>query len=296
MKKALLSLSILVLLFGLAACTQDPDTTAPVLSGVEDITIFKDATFDPLDGVTALDDVDGDVSEDIEVTGTVDVATTGTYFLRYSVEDSSGNSREETRYVTVEVDTSSLGDEMVPNGDFELGFEIWTSTTGNEGGTANYSVSDGVLAVEVLSASGSGNPFEPRLENIGIEFEQGKTYEVSFEAWALAPRSIKVQVGELLSGPPWFDDFKEGLTTIFDLTTEKETYTFKFNMTEDTNDNGALIFEMGTVVGGVGTDNVLTTVYYDNVTIVEAEPDEDTEGPVFTGIAKPLKLERPLIQ
>src|SRR6056297_2329114 len=146
MKKILTLVLVALFAFSVAACEpaeEDPvcdddqtlidgecvdnevDNTAPTLSGVEDVTVYKDGSFDPLDGVTATDDVDGDVTADIEIAGTVDVATTGTYFLRYSVEDAAGNKREETRYITVEIDPSLVGDEMVPNGDFELGWSIW---------------------------------------------------------------------------------------------------------------------------------------------------------------------------
>jgi len=293
MKKLLLAFSFLGLLTILAACggaeEEVVDTTAPVFSGVEDTTVLRDESFDPLAGVSATDDVDGDVTSSIEVAGTVDMAAVGTYFLRYSVSDAAGNTREETRYITVEVDTSELGDEMVPNGNFDLGWAIWSATTGLEGGTAEYTVNDGVLEVDIASVAGA--EWEPRLENNGITFENGKTYEVSFDAWAEAPRPIKVQVGELLDGPPYFTDFKPGQRTIFDLGTEAENYSFKFTMGLDTNENGSLLFEMGTVLSdNLGTENVITKVYMDNVAIVEAEADPDTTGPVLSGIRESIAL------
>ena len=262
--------------------TPDPDTTAPVFSGVEDVTIFLEEAFEPTSGVSATDNVDGDITDDIVVSGVVDNMSPGTYFLKYSITDSSGNKTEAVRYVTVEVDPSLIGDEMVPNGNFDLGWAVWGATTGLEGGTANYTVVDGVLEVEITGVS--GGLWEPRLENSGIAFENGVTYLVQFEAKALAPRSIHVQVGELLASAPWFTNFKPGQTEIFDLSTEWQTFSFKFTMGLDTNENGGLYFEMGTVTGDVGTDNLLTTVYMDNVTIEESTPDPDTISPVISGI------------
>lgn len=267
-----------------APTTAVDDTEAPVITGADNITVYVGADFNPLTGVTATDNVDGDITSSITITGTVDTSATGTYFLKYSVTDEAGNKREVTRYVYVEVDPALIGDEMVPNGDFSLGWEIWTTTTGLEGGNANFAVVDGELEIEITSVS--GGLWEPRLENQGIAFEQGKTYQVSFDARAVAPRSVHVQVGELLSSAPWFDNFKEGQTTIFDLTTTMATYSFKFNMTEATNENGSLIFEFGTV----GTENLLTTVYLDNVVIVEADPDPDATAPTILG-ATNLTLE-----
>ncbi|MFW6319757.1 MAG: immunoglobulin-like domain-containing protein, partial [Bacillota bacterium] len=144
------------------------DTTAPTIEGVEDVEIFVGADFDPMDDVTATDDTDGDVTEDVTYTGTFDVDSAGTYFIKYSVEDEAGNVREETRYITVVIDPSSVGDEMVPNGDFSLGWAIWNTTTGNEGGQATYSVEDEELVIEITSVS--GGMWEPRLQNSGITF------------------------------------------------------------------------------------------------------------------------------
>ncbi|MBN2504538.1 MAG: carbohydrate binding domain-containing protein, partial [Bacilli bacterium] len=268
--------------------TTAADITPPVISGVEDEVIFMDSVFDPLEGVTALDDVDGDVTASITYTGAVNTAAEGVYFLKYSVSDAAGNTQQESRYITVEIDPSLIGDEMVPNGDFSLGFAIWTTTMGLEGGWGDFSVVDGELKVDVTSVS--GGLWEPRLENRGITFENGKTYLVTFEARAVAPRSIHLQVGEILPSAPWFDNFKEGQTEIFDLTTTMESYSFKFTMIEPTNENGSLMFEFGTVEGEIGIENLLTTVYLDNVVIVESTPDPDTTAPVISG-AEDVTLE-----
>ena len=93
------------------------DITPPVLNGVVNVTIFIDEDFDPMEGVTAIDDVDGDITDQIVLTGTYDTSRVGTYFLRYTIEDSAGNRTERTRYLTVTVDPDLIGDAMVPNGD-----------------------------------------------------------------------------------------------------------------------------------------------------------------------------------
>ena len=310
MKKLLSVLLLGTLAFSVVACNRDPepdpdpdpitcgenqrlvdgecvdiDITPPVLSGITDVEIFVDEAFDPMEGVTAMDDVDGDITDRIVITGlsALDTSTVGTYFLRYSVEDSEGNRTERTRYITVVVDPSLIGDEMVANGDFSLGMAFWTTTTGLEGGTGNFSVVEGELKIEITGVS--GGMWEPRLENQGITFEEGKIYQVSFEARALAPRAIHVQVGELLPSAPWFTNFKPGVPGIFDLTTEMKPYSFTFQMGLPTNEKGSLIFEFGTVPGGVGTANLLTTVYLDNVVIIEVDELVDDIPPVIEGVA-----------
>jgi hypothetical protein len=311
MKKLLLLVLVTTFAVGLASCepqetdpeceadqtlidgecvdNQEDDTTAPVLDGVEDETIYVDADFDPLDGVSAIDNVDGDITDDIVVTGSADPSTTGTYFLKYSITDSSGNKSEAVRYITVEVDPSLIGDEMIPNGDFSLGWSLWVGEGGGiEGGYGDFEVVDEVLQVTINEPS--WNMWEPRLSNRGITVEDGVTYEISFDAKADAPRSIHLQYGQILSAAPWFYDFKAGQQEIFDLDTEWDTYTFKVtinsaNINEDADlTQSALIFEMGTVEGEVGTDNLATTIYYDNIVMTESTPDPDTTGPLFDGV------------
>ena len=78
------------------------DESAPVLNlkGENSITIDAGTTFtDP--GYTALDDRDGDVSDKVEITGTVNIYRADTYVLTYTVSDSSGNVATAQRTITV---------------------------------------------------------------------------------------------------------------------------------------------------------------------------------------------------
>lgn len=52
-------------------------------------------------GATALDNVDGDVTDDISVTGTLNPNIAGTYIITYTVEDAVGNESSATRTVNV---------------------------------------------------------------------------------------------------------------------------------------------------------------------------------------------------
>lgn len=80
-----------------------PDTTAPVitLNGDAQVTIKEQEKYeDP--GVTATDDRDGDITANIIKSGYVDVYRADTYTVTYTATDSSGNSSQVTRTVTVE--------------------------------------------------------------------------------------------------------------------------------------------------------------------------------------------------
>ena len=105
-------LSFILVLFALIMVStqcqkeeEEKDTTAPVitLNGSNPMNVNKGSAFvDP--GAKAIDDKDGDISNSIKVTGTVDTSTEGIYELKYNVEDAAGNAADEkTRTVKVMV-------------------------------------------------------------------------------------------------------------------------------------------------------------------------------------------------
>lgn len=80
-----------------------PDSTAPVVSlkGDAVMTTTVGTAFTE-EGVTASDNVDGDISANVVVTGTLDTDTVGKYTLSYVVTDAAGNaSTALTRTVVV---------------------------------------------------------------------------------------------------------------------------------------------------------------------------------------------------
>ncbi len=93
--------------------TTTEDVNPPVFEGVQDRTIGYEEDIDLLEGITATDPEVGDVTEDIEVTGTVDSGTLGNYDIALSVDDGNGNVAEETFVVTVAL----VGDQSV---DYDL--------------------------------------------------------------------------------------------------------------------------------------------------------------------------------
>lgn len=78
------------------------DTTAPVLAGVPAASsVAQGQPFEPMAGVTAVDDVDGDLTAAVTVEGSVDTRAPGVTTLTYRVSDAAGNSATATRVVTV---------------------------------------------------------------------------------------------------------------------------------------------------------------------------------------------------
>jgi ABC-type glycerol-3-phosphate transport system substrate-binding protein len=108
MKKVLFSILILLGVLTLSACATKRNQ-APVIT-VENPTqvIQQGDDFDPLDGVTAEDEEDGDLTDQITVSGyeTGDNDIIGTYAITLSVEDSGGLKATATIDLTVEGETN----------------------------------------------------------------------------------------------------------------------------------------------------------------------------------------------
>jgi hypothetical protein len=80
----------------------------PTLSGMIDITIYQGETYDLTDGITAIDDKDGDITSSIVITESIDVDTAGLYTVNYAITDSSGNEVTEEVTLTVLEDAAPV--------------------------------------------------------------------------------------------------------------------------------------------------------------------------------------------
>lgn len=105
MNKLIQSLSAL----GVSATLVTPNLSAeatsnhtPQLKGVNDIVIEKGQDYNVLNGISAYDKEDGDLTHKITVDGHVDTSKVGTYKVRYNVIDSEGAEESSTRYIKVE--------------------------------------------------------------------------------------------------------------------------------------------------------------------------------------------------
>jgi hypothetical protein len=78
------------------------DDTPPVITLNGDSSVIHEATqaYDDA-GATAIDNIDGDISNNIVTTSNVDINTPGIYNVTYTAEDNSGNSTTVSRVVQV---------------------------------------------------------------------------------------------------------------------------------------------------------------------------------------------------
>ena len=90
------------------------DTTPPIISliGSANISVNQGDNFID-EGATATDNVDGDLTSSITVSGNVNTSIIGNYALTYSVSDTAGNNASVTRNVSVVEPLVCLNGEVV---------------------------------------------------------------------------------------------------------------------------------------------------------------------------------------
>ena len=138
--------------------------------------------------------------------------------------------------------------DTIFNGSFDQGTKGWTFNTW--GSTAQGSVVNGEYNI-AITALGTGNASIQLVQN-GIILQQGKSYEVKFDAYASASRTLEANVEQDVS--PW-TSYLPALES-FDLTTKKTTYSYTFTMTNATDSNGRVSFNAGASTTGLTIDNI----------------------------------------
>ena len=84
------------------------------LNGEEEVYLYTGRNYKEL-GATAIDAVDGDLTDKIEISGDIDNSTIGTYEIKYTVKDEAQNEAVATRKITVKErpSDSSCGEKGV---------------------------------------------------------------------------------------------------------------------------------------------------------------------------------------
>jgi hypothetical protein len=289
MKKVfmILALSVLGVLI-LAGCQEEAKLSRITFAGTSDkMDIAYNSEFNVLAGVTATGDDGVDYTDQITYVTTATVSSThmldtqavGAVAIKYVVTVGEFVA-EKWRYLTV-LNPEQVEGQMLINPDFSAGTGGWTDPAVNyvaDGAAMEITAEDGALKVEVVAGS---NVYTPRFGQMNVPFENGKTYEITFRAKSSVEKEINLQVGELLTGAPYFTDFKPGLAISKVITTEWATYSYKFTMNQaEENHRGGILFELGKFAG-VQVD---ATLWFDDITIEEATADPDTTAPAFSGL------------
>ena len=136
-----------------------PDTTAPEITGMKDMTVYVGNTPDYVKGVVATDDVDGDLTDKIEIdSSAVNVEKAGSYTVKYTCTDAAGNTAEEEITITVKnkvqqtttTTTNAAGNETTA----QTG---GSSDSGSSGGSSSGGSSSGGSSSSGSSSSGGSS-------------------------------------------------------------------------------------------------------------------------------------------
>jgi len=149
---------------------------------------------------------------------------------------------------------------MLVNGSFSNGETGWILTVLFPAQAAG-SVQNGEYAVSIIHGGNFVWDINLKQENLPIEI--GKTYHVSFDAYADAPRQISALVGK--KSDPWI--VYSG-SKIFAINTSKQNYSYSFTMQDATDLVARLDFDIGLSTMGV---------YFDNISLTEDDLPSDIE-------------------
>lgn len=170
------------------------DNEAPVitLNGDNPMVVKQGDSYVEL-GATAQDNIDGDLSDKIEVSGNVDTNTIGTYVITYTVSDDAGNVATVERIVNVVepfgnwyVGEGPPSDNLGSNGDSYLDIttgDVYKRDTTTWKKVGNIRGNDGKQGSTIHT--GSGAP-KAELGNIGdlyLDTKTGDLYEKTSDGW-----------------------------------------------------------------------------------------------------------------
>ena len=234
--------------------TAGPDVTAPNLNGVQStVSILVGSTYDPLNGVTALDIVDGDLTDSILVeildsnnaeVDEVDTSEPGVFTVSYSVEDAAGNEATAESTVSV-VNLAFQNENLLVNGSFATAIGEEWGYWQQDWGTApvvnrSQDVNAGTYSLDITGGGDAVWAIQYFQDNVNLV--EGTTYRFSVTAAATVARKISVGIGY---GNPWNEyGRKNGL----EIGTTSSTQDFVFTVTKATADV-KVVLELGTQDG-----------------------------------------------
>lgn len=161
-------------------------------------------------------------------------------YVRVYQKDSYDEEVEKFEKALILREPDETGNYIV-NGDFaDTGIgegEVWEFLTAGEG-KAEAEIKEQEL--HIITEDAGELDYSVQIVQPNIPMEKGCQYQLSFDAYALESRTMKTAVTAPDNGYiRYFED------TIVELTPEKQHYTYIFDMTNDSDANGRLEFNLG---------------------------------------------------
>jgi len=155
---------------------------------------------------------------------------------------------DEDKMVSALFARSAVNGNLVLNGDFSSGSDEWTLNIWD--GSASGNVIDQEYQIDIESIG--TNDHDIQLVQSGLFLQTDSTYEITFDAYGAAERSLEVNVE--MADDPWTSYLPQ--VQQFNLSATNQTFSFRFTMAHPTDINGRICFNTGASSETITIDNV----------------------------------------
>ena len=240
--------------------TSDQNVSIDVYANSQ--TYFKGIIQGAQDGQTTIEldsaeEHSGNGWETLTFTFTGATGEWGEFAMRANVDASGSLVDPATEEITTYVDNLTAtqgsaiptppkpGDELVTNGDFE------SAPDGSWIGNAFNIVTQGDNKLNEADVQAAVAAHEVNLSQV-IELQDGKTYELSFDAFTDTNTGSRTIIAGLGQNAAPFNSVNEEVT----ITSTSQTFTYQFTINYGDAEDDRVLFDMGAEVGFVFIDNV----------------------------------------
>ena len=278
------------------------DLTKPILTlaGEETITVEKGDLYVEA-GFSAIDEYDGDITDNVTVEGTVDHLATGVYVLKYNVSDKADNAADERIRTVNVVDTTKP--VLTLKGDAEITLEVH-STYEDAGATAidkpSVDISDEITVTNPLDVSTPGEytitykVFDPAgneaeiTRKVTIVDTTAPVITLKGEAEVTHEGGSEYVDAGVTASDNLDGDITDQVTVVNPVdVTKLGEYTLTYNLTDDTGNQAAEVTRKVTVVDTTGP--VITVTGDAEVTVEAGDTYEDAGATVADNIDSGLE-------
>ena len=287
-RKLLAMLLAVAMIFALAACGggEEAENTDPQINGVKDLTVQAGSEIDVLEGVTASDAEDGDLSSMITVESTPTLTfkngkatpeKAGNYELTYTVTDKNGVSVSE--YATLVVTKKTADAVLYQDFDFDTVHDIdshgWTAHI-TEGVAATGELKQGAFVFDITNPGNGDGDIKLALSGMTV-----KAADYKVKIWA---KSTAKTYAHLLAR----DENAEGWATFggeYNVVIDEAIKPLELNFTVNGDGSCELLIHLGKITpnpeNAADTTPENFTVTIDKIEIYEVTGTE-VKNPVYT--------------
>lgn len=286
--RILASLLSLALTLTVTACSSgnSEDNTKPEIKGVSDKAVEAGSEFNALEGITASDAEDGDITAKISVESTPTLEfkngkavpdKAGNYELTYSVTDKAGDTVQA--YATLTVTRQTAAPVVYKEFDFSANHTIdnkgWMAKVADNV-SASGEMKQGAYVFEITSPGGSDGDIQLVKSSVAL-----KAADYKVKVWI---KSTKNTYAHMIAR----DENAEGWSTfgsVFNLVIGPEITPLELNFTTDKEGSAEIMINLGKITPNPENPSDTTpedfTVTIDKIEIYEISGAE-TRNPVFT--------------